>query len=95
MRFGVVTRIFPSQEALLCELTPPSPPNDGGSRLSRLDRLDRLTAEPIRRYERARPGELVHIDRRCCVVRLHGMLKSAAGSTSERERQLFACGREP
>jgi transposase InsO family protein len=30
--------------------------------LSRLDHLDRPTAEPIRRYERSRPGELVHID---------------------------------
>ena len=30
--------------------------------LNRLDRLDRPTGEPIRRYEHARPGELVHID---------------------------------
>ena len=30
--------------------------------LNRLDHLDRPTAEPIRCYERARPGELVHID---------------------------------
>ncbi len=32
--------------------------------LATLDRatLDRATGEPIRRYERARPGELVHID---------------------------------
>jgi DNA-binding CsgD family transcriptional regulator len=30
--------------------------------LNRLDRLDRPTAEPIRRYEPARPGELVHVD---------------------------------
>ncbi len=27
-----------------------------------LNRLDRQTAQPIRRYERARPGELVHVD---------------------------------
>lgn len=30
--------------------------------LSRLDRLDRATGVPIRRYERERPGELVHLD---------------------------------
>jgi transposase InsO family protein len=32
------------------------------SGLSRLDRLDRPTGVPIRRYERERPGELVHLD---------------------------------
>jgi transposase InsO family protein len=30
--------------------------------LNRLSHLDRQTATPIRRYERARPGELVHVD---------------------------------
>jgi transposase InsO family protein len=30
--------------------------------LSRLDHLDRQTGQPIRRYERQRPGELVHVD---------------------------------
>jgi len=30
--------------------------------LNRLDRLDRPTRAPIRRYERDRPGDLVHID---------------------------------
>lgn len=30
--------------------------------LNRLDRLDRPTRAPIRRYERDRPGELLHID---------------------------------
>jgi transposase InsO family protein len=30
--------------------------------LSRLDMLDRPTGAPIRRYERERPGELVHLD---------------------------------
>jgi transposase InsO family protein len=30
--------------------------------LHRLDHLDRQTGEPIRRYERTRPGELVHVD---------------------------------
>jgi transposase InsO family protein len=29
---------------------------------SRLDRLDRATGKEIRRYERSRPGELVHVD---------------------------------
>jgi transposase InsO family protein len=31
-------------------------------RLSRLSDLDRTTREPIRRFEMARPGELVHVD---------------------------------
>jgi transposase InsO family protein len=30
--------------------------------LGRLDRGDRATAEPVRRYERERPGELIHVD---------------------------------
>lgn len=30
--------------------------------LNRLRHLDRQTAAPIRRYERSRPGELVHVD---------------------------------
>src|SRR5439155_18319541 len=30
--------------------------------LNRLAWLDRPTGEPIRRYERERPGELVHVD---------------------------------
>jgi transposase InsO family protein len=30
--------------------------------LGRLDRGDRASAEPIRRYERQRPGELIHVD---------------------------------
>ncbi len=30
--------------------------------LSRLSHLDRQTSAPIRRYERARPGELIHVD---------------------------------
>ena len=30
--------------------------------LNRLDRIDRTTRAPIRRYERARPGELLHLD---------------------------------
>src|SRR5580693_1498294 len=30
--------------------------------MSRLSDLDRTTREPIRRYERSRPGELVHVD---------------------------------
>jgi transposase InsO family protein len=31
-------------------------------RLARLSQLDRATGRPIRRYERATPGELVHVD---------------------------------
>lgn len=31
-------------------------------RLNRLTHLDRITGEPIRRYERERPGELLHMD---------------------------------
>jgi transposase InsO family protein len=30
--------------------------------LNRLDHIDRATGQPIRRYERERPGELVHVD---------------------------------
>jgi transposase InsO family protein len=31
-------------------------------RISRLASIDRVTGEPIRRYERDRPGELIHVD---------------------------------
>ncbi len=31
-------------------------------RISRLANIDRVTGEPIRRYERERPGELIHVD---------------------------------
>jgi transposase InsO family protein len=31
-------------------------------RISRLAHVDRVTGEPIRRYERNRPGELLHVD---------------------------------
>lgn len=31
-------------------------------RLNRLSHIDRVTGEPIRRYERDRPGELIHVD---------------------------------
>ena len=31
-------------------------------RLNRLTHIDRVTGEPIRRYERDRPGELLHLD---------------------------------
>jgi len=31
-------------------------------RLNRLTHIDRVTGEPARRYERARPGELIHVD---------------------------------
>jgi transposase InsO family protein len=31
-------------------------------RLNRLSHIDRVTGEPARRYERERPGELIHVD---------------------------------
>ncbi len=31
-------------------------------RLNRLSHIDRVTGEPVRRYERERPGELIHVD---------------------------------
>jgi transposase InsO family protein len=31
-------------------------------RLNRLSHIDRVTGEPIRRYEHARPGDLIHVD---------------------------------
>jgi transposase InsO family protein len=31
-------------------------------RLNRLSHIDRVTGEPARRYERSRPGELLHVD---------------------------------
>jgi transposase InsO family protein len=31
-------------------------------RINRLGNIDRVTGEPIRRYERDRPGELIHVD---------------------------------
>jgi len=31
-------------------------------RINRLTHIDRVTGEPIRRYERERPGELIHVD---------------------------------
>lgn len=30
-------------------------------RLNRLSHIDRVTGEPARRYERSRPGELIHV----------------------------------
>lgn len=42
--------------------------------LPRLAWLDRPTAEPVRRYERARPGELVHVD-----VKKLGRLRDGGG----------------
>ena len=31
-------------------------------RMNRLSHIDRVTGEPARRYERSRPGELIHVD---------------------------------
>ena len=42
--------------------------------LPRLTWLDRPTGEPVRRYERARPGELVHVD-----VKKLGRLRDGGG----------------
>ena len=39
-----------------------SPPHPAPHHLPPLAALDRATGQPVRRYERARPGELVHID---------------------------------
>lgn len=54
--------------------------------LNRLDHIDRATGEPIRRYEKARPGELVHVDiKKLGVIppgggwRIHGRAGSTAG----------------
>ena len=60
--------------------------------LARLDQLDRPSGSPIRRYERARPGELVHVD-----VKKLGRIPPGGGwrklgrgprSTEDRQRRL-------
>jgi transposase InsO family protein len=43
-------------------------------RMPRLAWLDRPTGEPVRRYERARPGELVHVD-----VKKLGAIRTGGG----------------
>jgi transposase InsO family protein len=50
--------------------------------LSRLDRLDRPTGVPIRRYERERPGELVHLD-----VKKLGRIPSGGGHRAHGDRR--------
>ena len=47
-------------EVGLAASTVPKVLSAGG--LARLDRGDRATAEPVRRYQREQPGELVHVD---------------------------------
>jgi transposase InsO family protein len=42
--------------------------------LNRLDHMDRATGEVIRRYERARPGDLIHVD-----VKKFGRIPSCGG----------------
>jgi hypothetical protein len=42
--------------------------------LARLDHLDRATGREIRRYERSRPGELVHVD-----VKKRGRIRRGGG----------------
>jgi transposase len=58
--------------------------------LNRLDHLDRRTSAPIRRYERERPGELVHVDvkklGRIPVGGGHRVLGRAATGTGARRR---------
>jgi transposase InsO family protein len=60
--------------------------------MARLDHLDRPTGRPIRRYERAQPGELVHVD-----VKKLGRIPPGGGwrklgrgprSTEDRRRRL-------
>jgi transposase InsO family protein len=59
------------------------------SGLNRLDHMDRATGEVIRRYERANPGDLVHVDvKKFGLIppgggwRVHGRQVSSAGRTS-------------
>src|SRR5690606_15274281 len=48
------------------------------ARLNRLSHVDRATGEPIRRYEHAHPGSLVHVD----VKKLGTSPTAVAGATS-------------
>ena len=61
-------------------------------RLNRLSHIDRVTGEPARRYERERPGELIHVD----VTkfgnipdgggwRVHGRTKGTINSSAHRD----------
>jgi len=67
-------------------------------RLNRLSHIDRVTGEPIRRYERERPGELLHVDVKKLgnvpdgggwryVGRSQGMRNRTATYVAQRQRQ--------
>jgi transposase InsO family protein len=63
--------------------------------LNRLDHIDRATGEPIRRYEKASPGELVHVDiKRLGIVppgggwRIHGRGQAPNRGGKERANAL-------
>lgn len=64
------------------------------SGLGRLDRLDRATGEPVRRYERDRPGELVHVDvKKFALIppgggwKVHGRAATSTGHRRRGERR--------
>lgn len=56
-------RLGPVQLAALCQVTPSTAHRVlVRCRLNRLSYCDRATGEPVRRYEHAQPGDLVHVD---------------------------------
>jgi transposase InsO family protein len=56
--------------------------------LNRLAWLDRPTGEPIRRYERTRPGELVHVDiKKLGNIPVGGGWPTVGRTTGDRNRQ--------
>jgi transposase-like protein len=59
--------------------------------LGRLDSGDRATAEPIVRYQRDRPGELVHVD----VKKLAVSLTAAAGASTDDAKHHHRDGPQP
>ena len=70
--------------------------------LNRLDRMDRVTGEVIRRYERDRPGDLVHVDvKKFALIppgggwKVHGRAQTQPGRTrlgGQRRQQREARG---
>jgi transposase InsO family protein len=55
--------------------------------VNRLSHLDRQTAQPIRRYERTRPGELVHVDVKKLARVPHGGGHRKLGRSTETKRR--------
>lgn len=56
-------RLGPLQLAALCGIAPSTAHQIlTRCRLNRLSHTDRATGEPVRRYEHARPGDLIHVD---------------------------------